>query len=287
MSGMDVRLPESWAWSPGTRERGIVTLADANYFPGLLTLWRSVQESAPMPVACFDIGLTDEQRREAAGYADLLILPVPEIEPIRTIREAMSSAPPLAKANKRVWPLWICPVLIAHAPFRRVFWMDCDLVVLRDLATLFGFLDDGPVFTIENNAPEATPNKPALYALLPIGRPFDPNLPHVNAGVSGWDLGRDRAALDAYLYPVFRACEDERVRAAVSWHDQGALIWAIQRCGLEDRVLTDREWNLCIRHAPEPARALRWGDGFLDAARAAAPATKLLHWNGNAPPWLA
>jgi hypothetical protein len=145
------------------RERGIVTLCGANYFPGLLMLHKSVQESEPCPLAYFDAGLTAEQRIHASRLRDLQVLPLPADPLIELIRSEMAWAPALPKANKRVWPLWICPILIKHAPFRSVIWLDCDLVVLRDLAELFTALEDGPVFTPENKAPEASPNHPDLY----------------------------------------------------------------------------------------------------------------------------
>ena len=264
---------------------GIVTLADAAYFPGLEMLYRSVQESWPIPVACFDAGLTKAQKRAARQYPLLRILDLPSGGIVDKAKAAFREAAPLRKKNKRVWPLWICPALIAAAPFERVFWLDCDVVVLRDLRGLFALLDDGPVFTPENNAPEQTPNSRELYALLPIERQFDPCEPRINAGVTGWDKRRDAEALAAYASVVAAACDHEAVRQAVSWHDQGALIWAIQKCGLEDRVLTSWQWNLCVRRTTLAKRPLPFDGEFLSALREILPETNLLHWNGTKPPW--
>jgi hypothetical protein len=264
---------------------GIVTLADSNYFPGLMLLHRSVRECWPVPITCFDIGLTDEQKEVAHSAPGLDILPLPASGPVASVKFAFENATSLAKKNKRVWPLWICPLLIAVAPFRRVFWLDCDIAVLRNLDQLFAFLDDGPVFTSENNAPDATANKPELYELLPIERPFDPLTPHVNGGVSGWDLVRDAAILQSYIYPVMRACEDPKICDAISWHDQGALIWAIQSTGMQDRVLPSTQWNLCIRHTALARHPLPWNEHFLERVRREVPDANLLHWNGAKVPW--
>jgi hypothetical protein len=272
-------------WSERSTDFGIVTLADSNYFSGLVLLRRSVQESWPVPIACFDLGLTDEQLSFAESLSDLTVLPLPDTGLIRRIKSEFENATPLIKRIKRVWPLWICPLLIEAAPFRRVFWLDCDLVVLRDLEELFRLLDLGPVFTPENLAPEATPNKPELYDLLPITRIFDPLEPRVNGGVSGWDLVRDRVVLDAYIYAVARACEDRRVRNAISWHDQGALIWAIQKCGMEHRVMNTTKWNLCVHRSLLSARSIVWNDCFLEQVRHTVSDANILHWNGTAPPW--
>ncbi len=270
----------------GLAHAGIVTLADSHYFPGLETLYLSVQQSLDVPVACFDVGLTAEQRAMAARkYPRLSILPIPDTPDIAAVRAAFGEAAPLAKQGKRVWPLYICPFLIAASPFRRVFWVDCDILVLRDLATLFSFLDEGPVFTPENLAPDRSANTPELYALLPIERVFDPARPVVNAGVSGWDLERDRVALDAYMEPIRRACLDLRVRSAISWWDQGALLWAIQKTGLEGRVVASWKWNLCVKHTQARGRTYEWDEGVVEILRREVPEASLLHWNGYAVPW--
>jgi hypothetical protein len=267
-------------------ERGIVTLCDANYYPGLLALHASVRGSDPCEICCYDAGLTTDQRADAARRDGLTILPLPDDPLIAALIEATRDAAPLAKPNKRIWPLWICPLLIRAAPFRDVFWLDCDLLVLRGLDELFAILEDGPVFTPENKAPERTPNPPRLYELLPIARPFDPGIPTVNGGVSGWRLGRDDDALAAYVFPVAAAARDRAVMDAIAWHDQGALIWAIQSLGLEHRVLASALWNLCVDRAGVAPEILHWDDGLLERARAALPNVRVLHWNGRPAPWL-
>ncbi|HTD37107.1 MAG TPA: hypothetical protein VK669_06320 [Candidatus Limnocylindrales bacterium] len=268
------------------RERGVVTLCDANYYPGLLALHASVRSSDPCAIVCYDAGLTAEQRADAASRERLTILPLPHDPLIGALIDATVGAAPLAKPSKRIWPLWICPLLIRAAPLDDLFWLDCDLLVLRGLDELFAMLDDGPVFTPENKAPAQARNAPRLYELLPIERRFDPALPTVNGGVSGWRRGRDDDALAAYVFPVAAAARDRAVMDAIAWHDQGALIWAIQSLGLEHRVLTSALWNLCVDHADVAPETLRWDDGLLERARAALPEVKLLHWNGRPAPWL-
>jgi hypothetical protein len=265
---------------------GIITLCDANYFPGLLMLHQSVQESFPCTVACYDLGLTPEQAAAAERLENLILLPLPNEPLIERLRAVTSRAPRLAKLYKRVWPLWICPLLIKHAPFRDVIWMDCDLVVLRNLRDLFAAIERGPVFTPENKAPQCTHNSPALYDLLPIARQFDRMLPTVNAGVSAWRKARDSAVIDAYLHVVERAAVDERIREAISWHDQGALIWAIQSLGLEHRVASSTVWNLCVDNTALARRPLPWNEDFLRAAREAVGDANILHWNGCPPAWM-
>ena len=141
------------------------------------------------------------------------------------------------------------------------------------------------MFTPENLAPELTANKPELYELLPIARPFDPRVPVVNGGVSGWRKGRDDAALDAYIRPIARAADDARVMDAISWQDQGALIWAIQSLGLESRVLDSSHWNRNIGLIDLPAETTAWDDNLSARLRSALPDVRLIHWNGHPTPW--
>jgi hypothetical protein len=266
--------------------QGVVTLSDENYFAGLLQLNASIQSSWPCPVICYDIGLTPEQRFHAAGTTGLTILDLPDDPLIEKLALATQDCTPLAKPGKRIWPLWICPLLIRAAPLDELFWLDCDIIVLRGLDELFMRLADGPVFTPENKAPEATPNSPALYDLIPIDRAFDHRVPTVNGGVSGWRRGRDEAVLADYIGPVEAATRDRRVMDAISWHDQGALIWAIQNQGLEDRVLESPLWNLCIDKVRLPVETLAWNDGICQRLRDALPDVRLLHWNGRKAPWM-
>jgi hypothetical protein len=268
------------------RLRGVVTLCDANYYPGLRMLHASIASSTPCDVVCYDVGLTPAQRDEAARLDGLDVLDLPDDPLIAELIAATEDCAPLAKPGKRIWPLWICPLLIRAAPLHDVVWLDCDLLVLRGLDELFAMLDDGPVFTPENNARELTPNRPELYEYLPIVRAFDPARSIVNGGVSGWRRGRDDAALAAYVRPVAAAAADRAVRDAISWHDQGALIWAIQSLGLEDRVLDSPLWNLCVRHAAVPDEALVWDNDLVARLRAALSEVRILHWNGHPVPWL-
>ena len=113
--------------------QGVVTLCDEHYFPGLLALHASIQTSHPYPLACYDAGLTADQRRMAAEIPKLAVLDLPDDPLIGAIQRATTDSAPLKKPHKRLWPLWICPLLIRAAPFRDVFWLDCDILVLRGL----------------------------------------------------------------------------------------------------------------------------------------------------------
>ena len=88
------------------------------------------------------------------------------------------------------------------------------------------------------------------------------------------------------MYPIMRACEDERLHQAISWHDQGALIWAIQKLGMEHRVLDSTDWNLCVRHTCLLEDPLVWDQSFLAKVKQKVPNANVLHWNGAPVPWI-
>lgn len=264
---------------------GIVTLADEHYFLGLLTLCYSVQKSYAVPIICFDIGLTKEQIAWIGKNLPYLeIKKIPDLPIINKIKLAEDEGV-LLKQGKRQWPLWICPFLINETPFQRIFWLDCDLVVLRDLKTLFGILNNGPVFTPENHAPELTANKPELYDLLPIDHKFSSSDVLINAGVSGWDKKRDRSILDYYMEVVYLAFSDNKIKQAISWHDQGALIWAVLKSNSGKYVLKDNTWNCCAKHTQAYQKQYVWNETVIDLLREDIPEVNIVHWNGCVVPW--
>ena len=86
------------------QQRGVISRG-CHPFPGLVGLHSSIQTSWPCPVACYDIGLTPEQRRAARSLSDLTVLDLPDDPLISALEEATRHRKPLAKAGKRIWPL--------------------------------------------------------------------------------------------------------------------------------------------------------------------------------------
>jgi len=248
-------------------------------------MYDSVQSSLLCPVVAFDLGMTSDQLAYASTRSHLRILSLPDDRRIDHVRNATRADAPLGKAQKRIWPLWICPILIDHAPFDDVYWLDCDLLVLRDLDQMFSELEHGPVFTPENKAPHVTANDPLLYDYAKIGRSFDPNRPLINAGVSGWRKSRDGDVLWAYLDMIERAMDEPVLRRLISWHDQGCLIWAIQKTGKEGRVVDTFDWNLSVENTALKDMSISYGPALLDTIRRLVPEAAIVHWNGRALPW--
>jgi hypothetical protein len=81
------------------------------------------------------------------------------------------------------------------------------------------------------------------------------------------------------MAPVLEACRNGKVRQAISWHDQGCLIWAVQNSGMYERVLKDTRWNLCARHSVKEMN-YSLDENLNDQLREAYPAANIVHWNG-------
>jgi len=258
-------------------DEGVITLADKHFFPGLVLLYESIQNVYPVPVTCFDGGLSKKQKDWTKQHMpNCSIIAIPDSNETRCVIRNLGG---LSENQTRESMLWICPFLIQNSPYQRVLWLDADLIVLRNLGTLFEYIDDGPVFTTENHAPEATANHPHLTHLLPLENPKNIDTPLINAGVSGWDIQRDADLIQAYIKPVMHACKNEKIRKAISWHDQGCLIWAVQNAGAQARVLSDTKWNLCAKHSAHTGT-------FSNSTRLnkqlqhAYPDACIVHWNG-------
>jgi hypothetical protein len=269
---------------------GIVTLADDNYFCGTRLLALSIEGQLPMVV--YDLGLGEEACAWIEAHEGIERRSVPDTPLVRAIQERCGENR-MAKATKREWPLWICPTLIEAAPFARAFWIDSDIVVLRELASMVESLAEGPFLVEENLAPHACDNPPQLYDLLPIGQSLhEGNRLRLNAGLSGWDLCRDAHLLEAYQFPIRQVfLRGALPREAVRWHDQGALIWALQQAGYDDRLLRPRRFNLCVQHSALRGQRIA-ADADDDTLRAwIAEARELerdaatVHWNGHPVPW--
>ncbi len=280
------------AVTPGAEPLGIITLADDAYFCGTRLLTLSC--GGRLPIIVYDLGLGEAARAWIEAQPGLERRAIPDTPLVRAIQAACGDSR-LAKASKREWPLWICPTLIEDAPWPKVFWMDSDLVLLRDLEAMVQGLEEGPFVVEENLAPEATDNPAGLYDLLPLLPGLhQANRLRLNAGLTGWDRQRDAHLLEAYQFPIRQIFLRRALpRDAVRWHDQGALIWALQQAGHDDRLLRHRRWNLCVAHTAlkdqridpmaDDSTLLAW----IEALRSLEQEAAVVHWNGCPLPWSA
>lgn len=271
---------------PPLLKRGIITLADENYFFCLRLLVLSINNQ--VPIAVYDLGLSSESKKWLKTQPAVQILKIPDSPLVQEIK-ASCRENHMAKKTKREWPLWICPELILNSPFDQVFWIDADAIILRGIEEMFERLEEKPFITMENLAPDLTDNPNELYTHLPVNSKNLTPLPiRANAGVSGWQLSRDLHLLEAYNFPIRQAfCAKRIPRELIRWHDQGALIWALQFNGYDEHLLQEVKWNLCVKHSPLKDQKINSNAtdtelrDWIDQARILEQSANIVHWNGH------
>jgi hypothetical protein len=256
----------------------VLTAADAGYFEGLRLLTRAARELCPgTPLCCVDLGMGGDQRAWLEREAGTTVI----------ARESIGTPPFDATLGPRGRKTWLKPLYIGAAPARRVIWIDSDAVLLRGIDELLEKLDCGPVFTPELFNPASVVNSPRLYELRPVE--FEMTAAAVNSGVLALDKQRDAALLENWTDCIRSAVASPELRAAISYTDQGALIWAIHNAGLAGCVLGEGSWNfpangLAHDRAGQRKR-YRWGQGLLDELRGDHPGAAVVHWMGQPKLW--
>ncbi|MGO8745390.1 MAG: hypothetical protein ACLQNE_05320 [Thermoguttaceae bacterium] len=249
--------------------QGVVTAAGAEFFGELQRFLLSCRGRNGYPIAVFDLGLHEEQRRWCLQQRGVVLLPMPRIyEPVEQIR------------RRYWWQTWLKPFYIFHAPFDRLLWIDADCTVVGDLAAAFELIGERPLL-VRDATPAATENHPDLYRwlpLLPAARTEGVNL---NAGVVGLCKVRDRALLNAWAYGVAWAAMNPDKQALSSWADQGMLLWAAHRTAQTQCIREDLTWNHPGRTGSNLiAAALKNGRSILDEIRVQYPGASIVHWLG-------
>lgn len=213
---------------PKFKGYGVLTAADAGFFPGLQLLVASLGDDVPLGIV--DLGLTAEQRDWCFAQKRYEILP--RVGPMPD--------------DVKMWQGWNKPYYMATSPFDRTLWIDSDCVVIGDLQPLFHEIEQGPFVIRHWDEPYPQPNHSSLYhrfrvpVRLPPGR-------GINSGVVGLKIDRDAELLEAWSGLVSHAAMDPTIRPLISWYDEGALQWALEETGTTERVLPWHGWNRFVR----------------------------------------
>jgi len=242
---------------------GVLTAADAAYFPGLLMLLATIRQRVPCTVV--DLGLTAYQRLiiEAHGAA--------------MVRCPRYPALPAAHRTS-----WLKPHWLGMSPYERTLWVDADALVCGDLTPLFERIAGGPLVMAHPYGIQAPrPCAPATARLLGSAE-LPPRTDAVNAGVLGLDRGP--AALELlglWAALVDRCLADERTRAHVQFWDEGCLHLAVQQLRGQAWIVRDRPgWDrfFYLERADTPTEfweLLPMQDG-----------DTIMHMIGKCKPWL-
>lgn len=237
---------------------GVITAADACFFPGLQLLCCSLQDK--VSVAIVDLGLSPAQREWCTRRGAIIVSPRLEIG--RSIKG---------------WQSWNKPFYLASSPFTTALWLDADCFVVGDLNALFRRIREAPLLIRHWDAGQyKSPNRQELYDRFPVKRRLGDRA--INAGVLGFDISRDAALLGAYCNMVRLAESDAQLREYITWYDEGALHWAVEKLDMIDEVVDCAEWN---RPASSTSR------DPLDFIARLQPASRdvVLHFSSNPKPW--
>lgn len=229
--------------------RGVMTAAGANYFPGLQHLWESISQFAPScSIACVDLGLNTSQRDWCRSH-DIQLIEMLDVVPIELL-DAFSDKRNRSQTFQQSRLLWPRPWLVDASPFENTLWIDADAIVIRSLSELFPEIEKDVVVFTDANHPPSSPNHPKLYQLLPV---HEVTAKFVNSGVLGVQRGRDNDLIASWKYCVEQAATRLEVRRLISWHDQGALLWALHKTMRTHLIRQDVTWN-CPPHGFNASR---------------------------------
>lgn len=249
--------------APAAVERGIMTAADSRFVPGV----KYLAQTADMPITCVNLGMSVLEQHELQMLG-VTVIPKPATP-------AMPGDVPAYRAR-----IWEKPWYIEAAPYRYVYWIDADAVILKSLD---GFVcNDLKVIVSTHGGPKENCNSPELYRKLRV--PIRPTDTVINAGVLLYDQVGGRPIMDAWQWCIREALQSKAVRSWIKWQDQGALLWALHKLNRLDCVSNEVTYNQA---------ACPWGGTLkqypakdtLTHVRADFPDSHIVHWVGNTKLW--
>ena len=211
---------------------GIITATNPKLFGLFQMLYYSIYLSSTATITCYDLWLTDAQRRWCQQQDNLELLQIEEEELI--FPKALSY---------NYWPTWNKPLYFLRSKYPKNIWIDADCVVFGDITELFSKLDQHPViFECEIGPIKKDITK--LHRLLGTNIvPHQVGPPCLNAGVLGFDTERDHLILEKWIHAIKRASEDFDILHNTPWYDQGGLQWAMEVLNLLDLISPEITWN--------------------------------------------
>jgi hypothetical protein len=248
------------AHMPASHAIGVLTAADAGYFPGVQLLSASLGQAVPLAIV--DLGFSVKQRQWCQSQGRHLV-----------------SSPTLRISRElHMWQSWNKPFYVRDSPFQQTLWIDSDCVVVGDLSSLGREVERGP-FVVEHWVePYVQPNHEDLYRRFPVSLRLPPGK-GFNAGVIGLDIVRDAELLNLWCWLVTLAADDPEARSLVTWFDEGALHWALQAARRIDRLLPRGGWNRYMpsQSSDDPAAYVLAHTPLNDDV--------IWHFAGNTKPW--
>lgn len=249
------------------RTRGVVTAADAGFFPELVFLIRSLQLHDDCEILVFDLGLRPEQRQ--------WLVEQPRVR-CRSLHFDGTCLAAVRRLN--YWQTWLKPFCLDLADFDRLLWIDADCIVLGSLKDAFDHIAERPLLV--RDATEAhTANDPRLDEWL--SPPVDVPDASVNAGVVGLCRQRDQQLLACWAWGIQQISRKPQIQRLAAWWDQGILRWALRERRLVSTIQADLRWNQPAKLESQLlTRAVRGGHSILGEISQRYPTATIVHWLG-------
>lgn len=214
----------------------VVTAADSNIFVGLQYLVCSIVLSHKVNFIVYDLGLKEEEINWL-NSANVKIVKIHDDDL-------------LIPRHMPNWQTWNKPVYISKSKKQNVLWIDADAIVLRSLRPAFEIIKKhGILVTADNIAKnyvndvvDCLSNFDLLYELLPTPSKIIRN--HPNAGIVGFNFeNTENEIFETWYNCIVEASKNNEVFSSCKWYDQGALLWAIEKECLSDKIAVDPYWN--------------------------------------------
>lgn len=210
---------------------GIITACDDGFFPLAQVMLLSITLSHEVPIALFDLGLSELNRD--------WLLTVPNLRILKCSSHVMPT-------NINGWQTYNKPFYIQDSPFDKTIWIDCDCVVLDDLNHLVNLLRHNPVMFQCYHVKGGTHNDPQLHALMGTNlTPHQSGPPIINAGILGFDKRRefDSLLLADWCEATKRAVGNRDIQRHAKYWDQGLLQWTLESKCVLPIIHDDKRWN--------------------------------------------
>ena len=221
--GLNFLAKHSPSWNLFSEDCSVVTAADSNVFPGLLSLFFSLKDK--IRFVCCDLGLSSAERE----YCNSIGMEFKSID-----------FPPILKKLKN-WQFYIKPWIIQHSDSSYVLWIDTDCIVAGDLSQA-EMIKNKQTFFVKTclNLSHMKTNNTELYKKYPV-KNFE--LPPINSGVFGVNKKDiEWFVVSKWQHMICKSIEENFTDLLV-YQDEGALNWSLQETDSSHLVTHDWSYN--------------------------------------------
>lgn len=210
-------------WNLSSKFYSVVTAADSNVFPGLLSLFYSLKNK--IPFVCYDIGLSDEEKK----YCSSIGIRLKDIE-----------FPQVLKKLKN-WQFYLKPWIIEDSDSLYTLWIDTDCVVTGDLSQA-DLIKNKQTFFVKTclSSKHLKTNNAKLYEKYPVA---NLDLPSINSGVFGINKKDIEWFVVSKWQYLIRKSIEEGFTDLLVYQDEGALNWSLQETNASYLITHDWSYN--------------------------------------------